>query len=535
MSDLWIHKYKKRIIIGLILMQAIGIGGAILLTVTLTRESVMRESANNTRLFAKAITAALKQSMLNRSSSHIQETLLSVGRSEQISKVTIINKGGVVIYSTDKQEIGKSFAKTSDSFCRACHTDRGTIAGKTPVILPTDDGEILRDIIPVFNEPSCYHCHPETEKINGKLIIDRPLTPIYALVSRIATIIFVAGGICLLLLIPFLSRMINRYIDQIAQNNTEINLVYSIIKSVSKTIDMEELKHIVLDIVCDALSAKEADLVLPNGQHGYRVVTRQHNGEKIHRKKLEPDNPMMETVLKWVDGEVTTHAFSNNKEEFYMPITKGEHRHALIAVRFPDGKFPMDKIPLVDAICNHIAIAFENARLYEIAITDELTGIYSIRHFRYCIDRQMTHFERYNEKFTLLAIDIDKFKNVNDIYGHPFGDTVLKSVAACIIESIRGTDYAFRCGGEEFSVILPGTVLPGALQVAERIRTQIEAMEICEEDFIYSVTVSIGLSVFPDNASTTKGLISESDKALYTAKKSGRNQTVISKNHGDDI
>jgi diguanylate cyclase (GGDEF)-like protein len=129
--------------------------------------------------------------------------------------------------------------------------------------------------------------------------------------------------------------------------------------------------------------------------------------------------------------------------------------------------------------------------------------------------------QRHNRTLSLLMIDLDFLKEVNDRFGHPSGDTVIRSVAETIRSSCREIDFASRYGGEEFTVILPETPLPGAVQVAERIREKIAALQF---PGIGSVTASIGVSNYPLNALSKEDLIRIADQALYVAKNSGRNQ-----------
>ena len=528
MSDSWLYRYKIKIIIGLVLLLTISMSAAMFVIISMTRTDLLKDSTENTRQLGTSIRVSMKQSMLDRTPEHIRETIRNIGRSEQVSKIVILDRSGTVAFSSDESEVGRTYDRGTDESCLGCHRGVTAVPDSTSIILHRKEGDVCRTVTAIYNEAPCFGCHPKENRVNGKLIIEHPLAATYALVNKIRIIILCSAAIGLLFIIPFMSRMINRYIDQIVQKNSEINLVYSIINSISKTIDMGELKNIVLDIVSDALDAHEVDLVLPNGQNGYRIVTRSATGEKLQRKKLDPELPLAVIVERWCHGLIRGEEFSPDRTEIYLPIEKGENRLALIVVRFKQRPFAEEKRNLIGAICTHIAIAFENARLYSIAITDELTGLFTVRHFRFCIDRQMMAFDRYGEKFSLLMIDIDNFKKVNDTYGHPVGDVVLKRVSHSIAESVRGSDMAFRYGGEEFVVILPTTALSGGLQAAERIRSRIEALQIDEEGCRIITTVSIGLAVCPDNAATIKDLLLEADKSLYAAKYGGKNRTVAS-------
>ncbi len=197
----------------------------------------------------------------------------------------------------------------------------------------------------------------------------------------------------------------------------------------------------------------------------------------------------------------------------------------LVVIKKDEAVSPVN-MELIAAMAKHIAIAFENARLYNIAITDELTMLFTQRHFRHVLEREFDNFERYGESLSLLMIDVDDFKPVNDTYGHIIGDAVLRGIADCVKDSIRATDIAFRYGGEELAVILPATGVKGAMEVSERIRTAVKSSVFDEMRHRVRVTVSIGVSVCPLNASSMYGLKVTADEALYEAKKAGKDRTV---------
>ena len=528
MADSWLQRFKLKIIAGVVLLLALSMTSALLLVNVMMRDYLLTDSSENTRQLGSTITSSLRSQMLRRSPEHIQQTLHDIGRTDLISETFLLNRAGHVVFSSDESMIGKTFDHMTDESCRGCHQANTKAPASKTIILHRETGDVQRSVTVIYNEPACFGCHPGVNRINGKLIVDHSLAGTYSLIQKIRLIILASGGICLILIIPLLSRMINRYIDQINLKNNEINMVYSIIDNISRTIDMEELKNIVLDIVNKALNADEVDLILPKGKNGYRVISRSSTGEEYRRKRLGPEDPLHPVIERWSNGLLKSQECSADRTKVYLPIQKGEIRLALIVIHCTQNPFPEEKLKLVEAICNHIAIAFENARLYSIAITDELTGLFTVRHFNLCISRQMTLFERHGGTFSLLMIDIDNFKKVNDTYGHPSGDAVLINVAAAISESLRGSDLAFRYGGEEFTVILPSATLSSGLKAAERIRSQIEAATIDIGGQNIGVTVSIGLAVFPDNALTVKDLILEADKSLYIAKHRGKNRAVAS-------
>lgn len=170
------------------------------------------------------------------------------------------------------------------------------------------------------------------------------------------------------------------------------------------------------------------------------------------------------------------------------------------------------------------ALKEKNRELHQLSITDGLTGLYNRKHLMETLEGEVIRSKRHNHAFTLLIIDIDHFKMVNDNYGHQKGDAVLCRLAEIFTKAVRDSDYVARYGGEEFIALLTETEASGGLEVAERIRQSTAEKSIDEHGASICVTVSIGMAVFPDNGEDPQTLIHHADKALYTAKEAGRNR-----------
>jgi diguanylate cyclase (GGDEF)-like protein len=160
------------------------------------------------------------------------------------------------------------------------------------------------------------------------------------------------------------------------------------------------------------------------------------------------------------------------------------------------------------------------------ARTDELTALPNFRAFRERIDAELERADRYPARFGVLVLDLDKFKNYNDTYGHSAGNDALRRVSQSIRETIRAVDFAARYGGEEFAVIVPQVDRAALTAIAERVRTSIESLPAPHDGS--TVTVSIGAAVYPDDAKDRDALFQSADARLYEAKKAGRNQVVSS-------
>jgi diguanylate cyclase (GGDEF)-like protein len=164
-----------------------------------------------------------------------------------------------------------------------------------------------------------------------------------------------------------------------------------------------------------------------------------------------------------------------------------------------------------------------------LATRDGLTGLMNYQKLQDTLDQEMARSKRYGQPFGLVIADIDYFKRINDTYGHPAGDFVLKQTARLFERSLRRSDMAARYGGEEFALVMPATALEGALVVTERLR-----QKLAETKFIYdgqSITVSIsqGIAIFNPNKNqlSKMDLVKQADAAVYEAKRKGRNRCCV--------
>ena len=190
------------------------------------------------------------------------------------------------------------------------------------------------------------------------------------------------------------------------------------------------------------------------------------------------------------------------------------------------GAYSADNERLLGQAAGQAAIAVENSRLFRLATVDGLTGLFVRRYFDQRIDEEVLRAERFENVFSILMLDLDDFKSVNDTRGHAAGDRVLRETARVMRARLRAFDIAARYGGEEFVVLLPRTSTEEARQVAERVRSAVEGHAIDGVTGALHVTISIGVATFPGHALDPAQLVKSADKALYQAKAAGKNRVV---------
>ncbi|ASW53408.1 diguanylate cyclase [Plantactinospora sp. KBS50] len=185
------------------------------------------------------------------------------------------------------------------------------------------------------------------------------------------------------------------------------------------------------------------------------------------------------------------------------------------------------------SFARHAAVAVDNVRVHEeaqrLSLTDPLTGLWNYRYLKESIRREVERASRFGRMLSVLALDLDRFKDVNDTYGHAAGDAVLVEFARRIRAVVREVDLAFRQGGEEFVVLLPETDARGAIRVAERLGAAIRSNPVIAPTgaqgappALITISVSIGIAVYPDHATTGQRVLDAADDALYAAKAAGR-------------
>lgn len=199
------------------------------------------------------------------------------------------------------------------------------------------------------------------------------------------------------------------------------------------------------------------------------------------------------------------------------------------------GRFGKDVREMLGIIANQVAVSIQNAMMYKkmetMATTDGLTGLTNHRSFQERFGELLERAARHRQQAAVLLCDVDHFKSVNDTYGHPTGDEVLRQVARVLRGAVRKIDIPARYGGEEFVVVLESTDLAGAVLLANRIRTEVSEVVVESEQGPFSVTMSIGVAAFPDDGTERAALIDHADQALYHAKESGRNRVVSYREH----
>ncbi|HOC93330.1 MAG TPA: diguanylate cyclase [bacterium] len=244
--------------------------------------------------------------------------------------------------------------------------------------------------------------------------------------------------------------------------------------------------------------------------------------EGIDVELHDPEHNMMKAAEEMSLAGFEAAALESKGENFGMFMMARGHR----------GQFKQEERDIFSLIARQSAIVVDNVRMYEkikrFAVADGLTGLHNHRYFQEQLEKEYSRSRRFNLSLSLIMMDIDHFKDLNDTYGHQQGDVVLKGMAGVLRRCVRDIDLVARYGGEEFVAILPETPKKNAVIVAERMREMIENMEFEGRDEPLKMTASFGVSGYPDdNIKTRLDLIARADEAMYQAKRGGRNRVAL--------
>jgi len=328
------------------------------------------------------------------------------------------------------------------------------------------------------------------------------------------------------------------------------SFVHDIAKALTSTLQLDQVLKTIMEKVNELMSPDTWSLLLVDQETNelYFQVATGMAAEKLKDVRIKVGEGIAGWVAKTGQATIvpdvsTDPRFSGNVDQITnmqthsiicVPIRTKERVLGIIEIINYVGKrdFGPEDMALLQAMADYAAIALENAihvkRIHELTITDDVTSLYNARHLNFVLETEIYRSNRYHYEFSLIFIDLDHFKEVNDTYGHLVGSKLLCELAEVIRGSLRLIDYAFRYGGDEFVVLLPQTGKEQATVVARRLHQRLnESRFLVGENLNLKVTASLGLATYPMDAKSKAELVKLADEAMYLVKNTSRNNIAV--------
>ncbi len=349
-----------------------------------------------------------------------------------------------------------------------------------------------------------------------------------------------------------------KLIDHLRKETDVLQAIVELTHLMTSTLDPQEILYLIVKKIAEIMPVTRCSIIRVDHDKARASVVATFENPKLGPMKLDINKyPEIKKALiskqPVIVRDVTTDPLMEDVKDIIFPL--GIRSIIVIPIMFHEEvigtlflrtsragySFSGYEIKLCSAIANASANALYNAFLFEkmedektrlekLAITDYLTGVYNIRYFYHRIREEFSRSQRYHLNLSCLMLDIDRFKGINDEYGHRAGDMILREFAELLKSHTRESDVLARYGGEEFIMLLPQTSDSGAAAKAETIRSYVEKFRFRSLKAKRLLTVSIGAASYPgENIRNMGDLITRADNALYAAKTSGRNRTVLYK------
>jgi diguanylate cyclase (GGDEF)-like protein len=348
------------------------------------------------------------------------------------------------------------------------------------------------------------------------------------------------------LLINLVFSRLSRTRKQLEERVHDLEILTATARRMAASLQLEELVEAVARETCKAIPEAEAVALVHRraGERAGLVIDGfDRMSDKFFRRPMKDGEGAAGWVMTHgtarrigdlsVDDDVASHGNMHGIRSWLgIPLFMYGGCEGVIAVQSSHARaFRADHQRLLESLALQIAAALQNAHLYELAMVDGLTGLFMRRYFDARIEEEIERSKRYGTAFSVVMMDVDDFKSLNDAHGHLIGDRVLRGIANVVKSQMRGVDTAARYGGEEIAVILPRTEMVNAYNVGERIRGAIAELRITTDSDpsqALRVTASFGIAAYPESTATDgEDLVRRADRALYRAKKTGKNRVEL--------
>ena len=333
------------------------------------------------------------------------------------------------------------------------------------------------------------------------------------------------------------------------RQDQEVTIFHDVAKALTSSLDLDSILQTIMEKMAEYFRPDTWSLLMVDEQREelYFAIAVGSAAEALKNVRLKVGEGIAGWVAKHGERLVVPDVYTDIRfAKRIDEMTKWETR-SIICVPLRSKHRVLGVIQLVNvdmkhftdqeefflqSLCDYAAIAIENARsvekIQELTITDDCTGLYNARHLYKTLEAEVYRSARFGYEFTVLFIDLDHFKQVNDTHGHLVGSKLLAEIGYLIKAQLRLIDYAFRYGGDEFVILLPQTPKDAALVVARRLRDTLRTTLFCQEEGLnLNVRASIGVATYPHDAKTPHDVIRQADEMMYLVKNTTRDNIGI--------
>ena len=332
---------------------------------------------------------------------------------------------------------------------------------------------------------------------------------------------------------------------ELKRNVVELAALHEIGKALTSSLELQHVLKLIMEKVGELLAPNHYSLLLAEDTGTLRFEVAVGAGaDKLIGQRLEPGEGIAGAAAKSLSAVLVPDVRSDPRFAQRFDALLGYETRSVLALPLKvrdrclgvielvngpaDKAFDAESLRTLAALSDYATIAIDNARNFqrvqELTVVDEHTGLYNSRHLRATLEAEVRRAERFRHPLSLIFIDVDHFKLVNDNHGHLVGSAVLREVGERLRGVLRATDVPTRYGGDEFAIILPETSPEAALFVAKRLQEAIAAEPFARaRELSLPVTASFGVATMPDHAVTMEQLLRAADSAMYRAKQMGRN------------